>query len=349
VNRHVPATKLVRGTFASICLSLGLLASSAAQAQSAPQMVILGVDVDYAGSTLYINGENFTNGSNTAVKLAGAEVTVLSISDTELVASLPATLLGAVGSYQLKVSTGQLSAQNDVLVVTLGMSGPRGPVGPQGPQGPKGNAGPQGPQGLKGETGSVGPQGFKGDAGPVGPQGPTGAPGLMGATGATGPQGPKGDVGPQGPVGPQGSSGIITAIYTAQQTGVVSVTGLQWTSVPGTTINFTLPRSSTIDLEANGSIHGLAGNTGNAAHCGFRFLVDNVAYGQDSYGDVIVGCGSGATTSSWWCPWLMRRTLQLGSGNHVVTVQQTGQMGTTAGCHSFPESYSATRLRTVVR
>ncbi|WP_434386308.1 IPT/TIG domain-containing protein [Melittangium boletus] len=312
-------------------------------------MVILGVDVDYVGSTLYIHGENFTNGSNTSVKLAGTDATVLSISDTELVASLPATFLGAVGSYQLKVTTGNTPAQNDVLVITLGASGPRGPVGPQGPQGPKGNTGLQGPQGLTGATGATGPQGTKGDTGPQGIPGPTGPMGPTGATGATGPQGPKGDVGPQGPVGPQGASGIITAIYTAQQNSAVETRGLQWTSVPGTTINFTLPRASTIDFEANGSIRGVSATTGNDSYCSFRFLVDNVAYGDASYGDVIMGCGTGAGTGGLWCPWTMRRTLELGSGNHVVTVQQSGYPGRTAGCASFPQEYSATRLRTVVR
>jgi hypothetical protein len=126
------------------------------------------------------------------------------------------------------------------------------------------------------------------------------------------------------------------------------VTGLQWTSVPGTTINFTLAQSSTVDLEANGSIHGIAGNQGNVTHCGLRFLVDNVAYGDGEWGDVIVGCGT-STYAGWWCPWFMRRTLQLGVGNHFVTVQQTGWSGTTSGCYSEAHSYSAARIRAVIR
>ena len=164
-------------------------------------MVILGTDVDYAGATLYINGENFTNGSGPVVKLAGVPARVLSAKDTELAVSLPATFLGAVGSYVLSVSTGTLAVQNDVLAVTLGASGPRGPVGPQGAQGPKGDTGVAGPQGLQGErgltgaTGATGPQGIKGDAGSVGPQGLKGDTGSTGATGATGSQGPKGDSG----------------------------------------------------------------------------------------------------------------------------------------------------------
>lgn len=348
---HSPKS-LAYGPLALICLLSGLFASSPAHAQNAPQLVVLGVDVDYSGATLYINGENFTNGASLVVKLAGVQAPVLAATETEIVVSLPPTFLGAVGSYLLTVSTGSLPVNNDALVATLGASGPRGPVGPQGPKGDTGAAGPQGPRGdtgLTGATGATGPQGPKGDMGAAGPQGPKGDAGLTGATGATGPQGPKGDTGPQGPVGPQGLSGLINTIYTAQQTGAVRVTGLQWTSVPGTTINFTLAQASMVDLEANGSIHGIAGNQGNASHCGFRFLVDNSAYGDPSWGDVIVGCGTGSSSPGWWCPWLMRRTLQLGAGNHFVTVQQTGWSGTTSGCQSEAINYSATRFRVVVR
>jgi hypothetical protein len=120
--------------------------------------------------------------------------------------------------------------------------------------------------------------------------------------------------------------------------------------VPGTTVSFYLPQDATVDLEANGSIYGVAGNMGNAAHCGFRFLVDNFAYGHPSWGDVITGCAVGsANYTGWWCPWLMRRTLQLKAGNHFATVQQTGWSGTTSGCQSHVEDYSATRFRIVVR
>ena len=318
------AKKLAYGSLALICFLSGLFASNDAHAQSAPQLVVLGVDVDYTGATLYINGENFTNGGSPIITLAGTRIPLLLTKETELVASLPPTFMGAVGSYLLTVSTGSLPVHNDVLAVTLGASGPRGPKGDTGP------AGLQGLQGPKGDTGAIGPPGLKGDTGPIGLKGD------------------KGDTGAVGPQGPQGLPGLIHAIYTAQQTGTVRVTGLQWTSVPGTTINFTLARSSTVDLEANGSISGIAGNQGNASHCGFRFLVDNVAQGGPDWGDVIVGCGTSGTPG-WWCPWFMRRTLQLGAGNHFVTVQQTGWSGTTAGCHSDAGSHSATRIRVVAR
>jgi hypothetical protein len=237
--------RLVRGPIVLMGLLVGLFASNPASAQTAPQLVVLGVDVDYASSTLYINGEHFKNGANPTIKLAGVPVTLRSAQDTEIAASLPANFLGAVGSYLLTVSTGTLPAQNDSLVVNLGASGPRGPVGPMGPEGPKGDKGAAGPAGPKGDTGAVGPAGPKGDtgvAGPMGPQGPKGDSGLTGATGAVGPQGPKGDPGPQGPAGPQGFSGIITAIYNAEQTGDVRVTGLQWSPCLVQPFNSPCPR-----------------------------------------------------------------------------------------------------------
>ncbi len=337
-----------------ICVLAASLGSSLALAQGAPQLVVLGVDVDYPVATLYVNGENFTNGASPVLKLAGVQIPLLSSKESELAASLPVTFAGAVGSYLLTVSTGSLPAQNDTMVVTLGASGPRGPIGPQGPRGEAGPVGPQGPKGEAGVAGAVGPtgpQGPRGEVGPSGQQGPKGEAGLTGASGPLGPQGLKGETGAQGPVGPQGLPGIITAIYTAQQTGDLKVTGFHWRSVPGTAINFNLPQSATVDLEANGSINGVAGNKGNAAHCGLRFLVDNVAYGDSSWGDVIVGCGTGAESGSsgWYCPWYMRRTLQLGAGSHVATVQQTGWANTTSGCSSYAADHSAARFRVVIR
>jgi hypothetical protein len=172
-------------------------------------------------------------------------------------------------------------------------------------------------------------------------------PGLPGPSEAQGSHGP---IGHQEAAETPSTSSLIQTIYSAQQNGDLSVVGLQWTSVPGTTISFTLGQDATVDLEAHGSIHGVAGNTGNAAHCGFRFLVDNTAYGDPSWGDVITGCAVGSNYSAgWWCPWFMRRTLQLRAGTHYTTVQQTGWSGTTSGCFSTYQDYSATRLRVVVR
>jgi hypothetical protein len=221
-----------------------------------------------------------------------------------------------------------------MLVCLMGCS-----EGPPGPPGPPGSDGSQGPAGPTGPAGPAGPAG--GPPGPVGPQGPTGDQGLAGTQGADG---------APGPAGPAGAPGIITAIHTAQQNNTVDVTGLQWTFVPGTTINFTLARASTIDLQAHGSIQGQAAGAGDPTYCGFRFVVNNVPYGSTSYGDVLVGCSTSGGSGGRWCPWFMSRVLQLGPGNHVATVQQSGYAtNDTAGCLSNAGMHSATRFRVTVR
>jgi hypothetical protein len=137
-----------------MCLVASLGASGAAQAQAAGQLLIRGVDVAYENSALYIHGERFINGSRPVAVLAGITLTVLALTETELVASIPPTLQGAVGSYLLTVSTGNMPGQTDAFAVTLGASGPKGDkgetgaVGPRGEPGPRGDAGPQGPPGA---------------------------------------------------------------------------------------------------------------------------------------------------------------------------------------------------------
>ena len=187
-------------------------------------------------------------------------------------------------------------------------------------------------------------EGPPGQVGPTGPEGPVGPPGAPGPQGLPGPAGARGEQGPAGP------SGLI-AVYSAQQDRTLRVTGLQWTSVPGAALSFSLPRDATIDLEAFGSITGVAGNHGSATHCGFRFLVDDTPYGSSSWGDVLVGCAAHNSygETGWWCPWFMRRTLQLSAGDHIAKVQQTGWQNTTAGCESTNDDSSATRLRVTVR
>ncbi|WP_147450239.1 collagen-like protein [Corallococcus carmarthensis] len=207
------------------CLAFGPLVPAVAHAQLfpqgalLPQLVIEGVDVDYAASTLYLHGENFRNGSSPAVTLQGTTLPVLAVTPDgkELVVSLPATFQNAAGSYLLSVSTGLTSLQKDVFSLALGTVGPKGDKGdtgsqgPQGQTGPKGDTGATGPQGPKGDTGATGAQGLKGDTGATGAQGlkgDIGAQGAKGDTGATGPQGVKGDTGATGPQGAQGETGL---------------------------------------------------------------------------------------------------------------------------------------------
>ena len=303
-------------------------------AVEAASLMITSAYPEASTGKLYIYGEGFGSAA-AAVKFAGLPVSVLSNSDVALTVSIPYGLLNNAGTYLACASKGPGSDENSCIGVA---------VGQQGPKGDKGDTG------VKGDTGPAGATGPKGDTGPQGIAGPQGDTGLAGAMGPQGPKGDKGDRGLQGPVGAPGQSGIITAIYTAQQTGSVGVTGLNWTSVPGATINFSLPQSATVDLEANGSVLGMGGGDGGySSHCGLRFVVDHIAYGAPDFGDVIVGCATGGTNAGFWTPWFMRRTLHLEAGYHAVAVQQTGWAGTIKGCWSEPDAKSAARFRAVIR
>lgn len=54
------------------------------------------------------------------------------------------------------VFTSAPANNSDIIIYTIGDSGPQGPQGVVGPQGPQGNFGPQGPQGPSGPTGVAG-------------------------------------------------------------------------------------------------------------------------------------------------------------------------------------------------
>jgi hypothetical protein len=109
--------------------------------------------------------------------------------------------------------------------VVLGSVGPTGPVGATGATG---NAGPAGATGL---AGPAGPTGATGLAGPVGPTGPTGAAGVAGPAGATGVAGPAGATGATGatglagPAGPTGATGVMGLTGAAGASGPSGPTG----------------------------------------------------------------------------------------------------------------------------
>ena len=155
-------------------------------------------------------------------------------------------------------------------------------------------------------------------------------------------------MGPAGAQGPKGDPGVssITNFYSATQTGAWTAQGAaNWNNIAGATTTFTSSSTVTLELEADGSVYGIAGNGYQGGHCGFRFVVDGSPYGNGSWGDRIVGCpGSGnSSTGSWWCPWSMRRTLQVPGGQHTVQVQVTGWQSQ-AGCGSDGGEYSVTKL-----
>jgi hypothetical protein len=217
-----------------IAFLLLTLTTGSAHALTTLQLVVLGVDVDYPSSTLYITGNNFNNGAPPVVSLEGVLLPVVAATESAIVVSLPSTFSGNVGSYLLTVSTGTLPSQRDAFALTLGASGPQGPKGdpgPAGPPGPQGAAGPKGDAGFSmlarstSETAGLNcaTGGMKVEWGTdfnrngvldtsevnnsVTRYVCNGAQGPQGVQGATGPQGPMGPVGPQGVPGPQGEKG----------------------------------------------------------------------------------------------------------------------------------------------
>lgn len=184
-----------------------------------------------------------------------------------------------------------------------------------------------------------------GGEGSAGPEGPEGAPGAEGPMGPSGPDGPIGPPGPEGPMGPPGPG---VEIYNAVQNAYLMTIGGNWVDVPGVFLSLTLPADGTLELNANGSVSGADDGGGSTGHCGFRFVIDDVAYGHPNWGDVLVGCGVEPSATGWWCPWYMHRSVSLPAGNHVVTLQQTGWAGTQAGCITSDNESSIARLQVMV-
>lgn len=183
------------------------------QKQGPPsQLVILSATVDRANETLTIRGRNFGTQAP-QVLCEEYSMTVVSATDTEVIAYLPAAVPD--GTYLLTVARGPSQQERDVFHFAVQtpkvITGPQGPAGIPGEQGPQGPAGPQGEPGAAGPQGPAGPQGEQGVPGPMGPAGADGAQGPAGVQGAPGPQGPAGPAGPAGlpgPAGPQGPAGL---------------------------------------------------------------------------------------------------------------------------------------------
>ena len=94
-----------------------------------------------------VSGSGFDpKGVAPTVSFNNVTLTVLTFSDTQIVASLPAGT--TAGSYRLRITNSQGNFYE--FDVTYGAAGPQGPIGPQGPTGPQGPAGPTGPQGPQG-------------------------------------------------------------------------------------------------------------------------------------------------------------------------------------------------------
>jgi microcystin-dependent protein len=179
-----------------------LLLASNAHAKKPVTIVTVTGSVDAVSTTLYIEGENFSDGVVEPIVTLGTEVLTVvpgMWTDRAVVAELAFPI--ADGDYLLTV-TNEKGRVGDY-DLTIGAIGPEGPQGPEGPEGPAGPEGPQGP---------AGPPGPQGVAGPQGPQGPAG---------------PQGPIGPEGPQGPQGEPG--TSIVDGTVAGqVLTWDGNNW-------------------------------------------------------------------------------------------------------------------------
>ena len=172
-----------------------------------------------------------------------------------------------------------------------------------------------------------------------------GSPGVPGPQGDPGPEGPMGPPGPEGPMGPHGA-GVVTAIYNSIQNADLDLIDGNWVDVPGTFLSLSVGADSIVEMNANGSINGLSNLGTSNGYCSFRFVVDDIPYGDPTHGDVIVGCGVVGSPQGYWCSWHAHRSIQVPSGGHVVTLQQSGYLN--QGCASRAEAYSAARLQLMV-
>jgi hypothetical protein len=131
-----------------------------------PILTVNSAAINYGANRVTFSGSGFEPLKKApTVLLNGAPLIIVSYTDAQIVATLPANT--TTGTYGLIVANciGEFS-QFDL---TYGAAGPQGPVGPQGVMGA------QGPEGI---MGNPGPQG------PTGPTGPAGAPGGVLSYGA---------------------------------------------------------------------------------------------------------------------------------------------------------------------
>jgi hypothetical protein len=125
---------------------------------------IIEARVEIETGLLQIVGESFVEGDDggVVVTLSDEPLTIVSLTDSEIVAELPAGV--EAGTYRLAVVR-DASLLGDRMDLTIGTAGPQGTEGEPGPQGPAGAPGVPGPPGQKGDPGT------KGDPGPQGPKG----------------------------------------------------------------------------------------------------------------------------------------------------------------------------------
>ena len=158
-------------------VALVLLSPCLAFSAVIPILTVNSATINYGTHQVTFSGSGFEPTKKAPIVLLnGAALTVDSYTNTQFVATLPATTVA--GTYGLIVanSIGELT-EFDLTYGAAGPQGPAGAPGANGAQGPQGPMGPIGPAGATGAAGAQGPQGLMGNPGPEGPAGPAGAPG----------------------------------------------------------------------------------------------------------------------------------------------------------------------------
>jgi hypothetical protein len=149
----------LKGAHLGLCVLALVVQFSAvhpAWSATATTPAILSATISSAKDQIDIGGSNFIPAKTAPkVSLDGTRLSLVSSTNTLLVASLPAKL--PAGSYLLSVTTS--AGESATFAVTVGAAGPAGPAGPAGATGARGATGPQGP---KGATGPAGPAGAAG-------------------------------------------------------------------------------------------------------------------------------------------------------------------------------------------
>src|SRR3989442_4835233 len=126
----------VRPNVAGTLVVLMILSGGVAIAKPRVKLLITDATADFATHTLTVNGKNF-GADVPSVTLGTTPLTVLSVTTTRVVATLPAST--PAGSYRLVVARGPSTNQTGIFDLTIGTTGPQGPQGPKGPIGPPGS------------------------------------------------------------------------------------------------------------------------------------------------------------------------------------------------------------------
>ena len=136
-----------------ILIAMLALLPAAAFGGIIPVLTVSESTVSYGTNQVTITGSSSEPVKKTpTVLMAGGALTIVSYTNTQIVATLPKAI--AAGTYGIVVTNG--IGELFPFVITYGATGPQGPAGAPGPAGQPGSAGPAGP------TGPAGPQGTAG-------------------------------------------------------------------------------------------------------------------------------------------------------------------------------------------